>query len=317
MAHPLSLKGIIPAFPTPIRPDHSVDIEGVRRLVRYMIDNGASGVVPLGGTGEFTALSAKARIETVGASVAAAAGKVPVVAGVLSPGLGDAVDTGKSFKEAGADALMLIVPFYTRNSQEGVLRYFAEVREAVDLPIVLYDNPARTHFVIAPETIATMAKRDIIIGMKASNTDLYHFDHVMQKVPATFQMLSGQDTLFTQQVSMGARGGILTSAVLVPSFWNEVQVHAKGGRFDDALALQRRLCPLMDALFSEENPGPTRLALGMIGLDPGGSLPPLGAVSEGLGTRLLGILRELHSAGTLPVKPVASSPATLSPAAAS
>lgn len=303
MTKPLALRGLLPAYPTPVTADMRVDRAALIRLARYMLDRGAAGLVPLGGTGEFTAFTRAERIAAVEASAEAAAGKAPVVAGVLTPGLGDAIETGRDFKRAGADAIMLIVPYYARNTQATVADYFLRVREAADLPIVLYDNPARSHFVIQPETIGRMAEQGSIIGMKASNTDLYHFDHVMQAVGPDFAALSGYDTLFTQQVAMGARGGVLTSAVLVPAIWNEIQALAESDRFAEALKKQRSLIPLMDALFAEENPGPTRVALDYIGLPGGSSLPPIAPVSEGLKARLFTVLADLHQAGILDTKP--------------
>jgi len=300
----LQLNGLLPAFPTPLDGSRAVDAPALGKLIDYMIEQGANGLVPLGGTGEFTALSPQARVQTVEVCVQAARGRVPVVAGVLSPGLGDAIDAGKAFRAAGADALMVIVPYYAKNTQAGVIRYLSEVRSDVDLPILLYDNPARSHFVIEPETIGILADQGVVIGMKASNTDLYHFDHVMQCVGADFQMLSGQDTLYAQQVAMGARGGVLTSAVLLPGVWREVQRLAEADCFRQALQLQRTLCPLMDALFAEENPTPLRAALAMLGMDCGASLAPLLPLSQALGQRLYQVLDALHASGTLSIAPV-------------
>ncbi|NMM43107.1 dihydrodipicolinate synthase family protein [Rhodospirillaceae bacterium KN72] len=302
MSTPLALRGLVPACPTPVTPSGTVDRPALHKLVRYMLDGGASGLVPLGGTGEYTAFSQADRIATVETSKDAA-GDAPVVAGVLCPGLGDAIGTAADFLAAGADAIMVIVPYYVRTSQQGVIDYFRKIRDTVDIPIVLYDNPARSHMVLQPETIGALAADGTVIGMKASNTDLYHFDHVMQRVGPDFQMLSGYDTLFTQQVSMGARGGVLTSAVIVPGVWNDIQALAEAGRFMDALTLQRKLCPLMDALFAEENPGPTRAALEMIGLANGPSVLPLGAISDGLKARLFKVLQDLYAQGILTITP--------------
>lgn len=304
MTDRISLSGLVPACPTAVDADGNVDRHAMIDLVRYMIEHGVNGLVPIGGTGEYTALSRRARIGAIEASVEASAGRVPVVAGVLAAGLGDALEDGEDFKQAGADALMVIVPYYARASQQGVIDYFHRYRQTVDLPIVLYDNPARSHMVLTPETIATLANDGTAIGMKASNTDLYHFDQMMQQVNPDFQVLSGQDTLFTQQISQGARGGVLTSAALVPGVWNEIQALADAGKFKDALLLQRKLGPLMDALFAEENPSPIRLALQMIGLGNGKSLLPLGGVSEALTTRLFAVLKDLHAQGILGPEPI-------------
>ena len=292
------LTGLIPACPTAIDASGNTDRKAMQAIVRHMLDNGASGVVPLGGTGEFTALAPRARIEAVEATVEAARG-APVYAGVLSPGLGDALEAAHAFRQAGADGIMLIVPYYARNTQAAVIDYFRAVRDRVDLSIMLYDNPARAHFVLQPDTIAALAEDGTIMGMKASNIDLYHFDQVIQRVGPGFSALSGQDTLFTQQVAMGACGGVLTSAVLVPGIWAKIQKLAEEGNFHEALKLQRKLNPLMDALFAEENPGPTREALRLIGIENGASLLPIPPVSAALVTRLSQVLDDLRAVGIL------------------
>lgn len=293
------LRGLLPACATPTTPYGAVDRDAMKRLVQYMLDEGAGGLVPLGGTGEFTSFSQQERNAAMEACVEAAAGRAPVVAGVLSAGFGDACEAASDFRKIGADAIMLIPPYYAKTDQQGVMDYFRKVRDTVDIPIVLYDNPVRSRIVLTPETIAALAQDGTVIGMKASNTDIYHFDLLMQQVGPGFQMLSGYDTLFAQQISMGARGGVLTSAVLVPGIWNDVQQLAEAGRFADALALQRKLCPLMDALFAEENPGPLRAALSMIDLETGDSLSPLGPASDALKARIFDILVDLHEAGIL------------------
>lgn len=134
--------GILPAFPTPTQADGSVDRTALTRLVNALIDSGAHGLVPIGGTGEFTALSAQGRIDAVEATVHAAHGRVPVVAGVLSPGFADAVEAGAAFRAAGADALLLIAPFYVTPTQAGIRDYFKAYRDKVDIDILLYDIPA-------------------------------------------------------------------------------------------------------------------------------------------------------------------------------
>jgi 4-hydroxy-tetrahydrodipicolinate synthase len=295
----LQLRGLIPAFPTPLTVAGEVDERGLERIVDHQIVQGASGLVPLGGTGEASALTMTQRVRVLEVTVSAAAGRVPVVAGVLDAGFGGAVDSAKAYERAGADALMVISPYYTRADQTGVLRYFRALREQVAVPFVYYDNPYRSHIVTAPDTIARMAEERLIVGMKASNTDLYHLDRLSKIVPDDFAILSGQDTLFVQQVMLGARGGVLTSASLIPGYWNEVQSLAEQGRVAEALAAQGRLNPLMDALFAEEFPAAVRAAFEMIGLPIGRSLPPVGALSESTITKLSAAVDDLLSDGIL------------------
>ncbi len=292
------LMGLMPACPTALKTDGSLDKEAMQAVVQHMLSDGATGLVPLGGTGEFTALSPRLRVATVEACVEAA-GLAPVYAGVLSPGLGDAIPAAQDFSAAGASGIMLIVPYYAGNTQQSVIDYVRKIRDTVDLPIMFYDNPVRSRFLTHPETIATLAQDRTIIGMKASNIDLYHFDEVIQRVPSDFAALSGQDTLFAQHVAMGACGGVLTSAVLSPKIWVEIQRLASSGQFSEALSLQRSLNPLMNALFAEENPAPLRAALRILGLETGMSPLPVPAATPQLVERLSGILAGMTAAGTI------------------
>lgn len=290
------LGGLMPAPPTALDADGRLDRSAMQALVRYMLDNGATGLVPLGGTGEYTALSPDIRISTVEACVEVARG-APVYAGVLAPGLGDALPAARDFKAAGADGIMLIAPYYAALTQSLLMDYVRAVRDTVDLPILFYDNPARSRFVVKAETIAKLAEDRTIVGMKASSTDLYHFDNVLRSVGPEFAAMSGWDTLFAQQVAMGACGGVLTTGVLVPGIWPKIQALAEEGRFKEALSIQRQLNPLMDALFSEENPGPLRAALRLIGMETGRSPLPVPPASDVLLDRLASIIDGLRSDG--------------------
>lgn len=295
----LMFRGLIPAFPTPLKDDGAIDDQGLERIVSYQIERGASGLVPLGGTGEATALGANARKRVVEITVSVAAKRVPILAGVLDPGFGGAVDSGVLYREAGADGLMVIPPYYTRTDQDGVLRYFRALKPELKLPIIFYDNPYRSHIVTAPATIARMEEERLIVGMKASNTDLYHLDQLSKLVSDAFCLLSGQDTLFVQQVLLGAKGGVLTSAALLPDYWAKVQALAESGRVSEALAAQGKLNPLMDALFAEQFPEAVRKAFELLGLAAGGSLPPVGALSQKGEGRLRDAINALIASGDL------------------
>jgi len=292
-------RGLIPAFPTPLQQDGSLDEAGLARIVEYQIGRGASGLVPLGGTGEANSfgLATRRRIVEITASVAAR--RVPVIAGVLDPGLGGALESGRAYREAGADGLMVIPPYYARPDQDGVLRYFRALAPALKLPIVYYDNPYRSAIVTTPATIARLEEEGLIVGMKASSTDLYHFDQVARLVSDRFSLLSGQDTLFVEQVMLGACGGVLTSAALLPGAWARVQMRAEEGHVKEALELQGRLHPLMDALFAEQFPEAVRRAFALIGLPIGHSLPPVGALSAAAETRLAAAVNALVADGVL------------------
>jgi 4-hydroxy-tetrahydrodipicolinate synthase len=293
----LALRGIFPAFPTPFDARGAVDVARIYTLVETLIAGGATGLVPVGGTGEYTALSPEERTRVVRATVDAARGRVPVIAGVVSPGYAEALDAGRSFVQAGADALLLVTPFYVTPTDAGVRAYFARYREAVGVPLLLYDIPSRTRYATPPELVAAMARDDgSIIGMKACNTDLTVFSRTVEAGADHLAILSGDDLLYVQHVLLGATGGILASASLLPKPW--VRIHASAEREDAAAALRdhRKLAPLLDALFSEVNPGPAKKAFELLSQSLGCVRLPLVAPSAATVERLSAALRALPQA---------------------
>lgn len=269
------LKGLFPAMPTPVDAATNVDVKTTTKLVEFLLAAGVTGLVPVGGTGEYAALSPRDRQIMVEATVKAAAGRVPVVAGVLSTGFKDAVQAGKDFKAAGADGLMLLTPFYVTATPEGMREYFRAFRDGVDLPVLLYEIPSRTGIALRPDTIAGMVEDGSIIGMKACNTDLNQFARVVGLVGNRIAVLSGEEPYFATHVAMGARGGVLATANLFPKAWQEIYGLASAGDLPAALAKQQRLWPLLDAAFAETNPGPLKEAMAMLGMPVGPVLRPL------------------------------------------
>lgn len=268
------LVNLYPALVTPFDKDGEVDPDSMQQLVGRMFEGGAQGVVPLGGTGEYTALSPGERAKVVEATVAGAQGKGPVVAGVLSPGFAEAVAAGNDFKSAGADAIMLLTPFYAIGDQAGLAAYIRKFREKVDLPIVLYEIPARTNVSLAPDTIAGLADDGTAIGIKFSNYDVPRFARIAGMVGSDFAMMSGEEPLVATHISLGARGAVLATANLVPGYWARLfELAAADSR--KALEHQLRFQPVLDAVFAESNPGPLKKAMEMIGFPVGDARLPL------------------------------------------
>jgi 4-hydroxy-tetrahydrodipicolinate synthase len=298
MSTPLNrLTGMLPAFPTPFAANGTVDRAALSAMVERLIDAGASGLVPVGGTGEYTAMSLTARTEVVALTVQAARSRVPVIAGVLSPGFQEALAAGRAFKDAGAAALLLVTPFYATPTQEGLCAYFSAYARALDLPLFLYDIPGRTGVVTQPSTIARMVDERTIVGMKACNVDIGHFRRTVELVGNDISILSGDDLLFPLHMSLGGHGGILASSTLLPAYWQRISQLCLAGDLAQALALQRKLMPLLDALFAETNPGPLKMAMALAGFPLGPVALPLQAPGEALVARLRGALAELARQG--------------------
>lgn len=280
------LRGVLPAIPTPVHADDSIDTEAAHALIGYLLRRGIDGIVPLGGTGEYGALARAERIKMARLTVDAVGGKVPVVAGVLDPGFHDALQAGQEFASAGVDALLVLTPYYTNPTQAGIRDYFVRYAEAAPLPILIYEIPYRTRIAIDPDILHELSRHERIIGMKACNTDMYHFLRTVAGVDASFVVLSGEDTLFPLHVAAGAKGGIVVTASLLPSAWRRIFQLASSGQVTEALELHRKLIPLMDMAFAETNPGPMKSVMDLIGVNAPDVLDPLIAPAPALSARL-------------------------------
>jgi len=269
------LHGILPAIPTPVKADDSVDAAALEALFAWLLKQGIDGVVPLGGTGEYGALARAERIRLAKLSVAAMAGKGPVVAGVLDTGFYDALQAGKEFAAEGVDALLVLTPYYTNPTQGGIRDYFLRYADASPVPILIYEIPYRTRIAIEPKVLHELSRHERIIGMKACNTDMYHFLQVVAGVDKSFAVLSGEDSLFPLHIAAGARGGIVVTANLLPKAWRQIFDAASAGRTAEALAIHRRLIPLMNMAFAETNPGPMKAVMDLIGVNAPRMLAPL------------------------------------------
>lgn len=269
------LRGIFPAIPTPVHDDDTIDTAASRALVAQLIQGGVAGIVPVGGTGEYGALSRRERMRMVAACAEAAAGRVPVIPGVLDPGFHDALEAGKALADAGAAALMVVTPYYTNPTQQGLRDYFLRYADASPVPILIYEIPYRTRIAIQPEVLHELSRHPRIIGMKACNPDFYHFLKVVAGVDASFAVLSGEDTLLPLHLAAGARGGIVVTASVLPRTWRRLFDLAASGQTAAALALHRELMPLMDLAFAETNPGPMKSAMDLVGVAMPRLLAPL------------------------------------------
>ncbi len=268
------ISGLFTAIVTPFGPDNAVDFPVLKDLVKRQLKAGATGIVPIGGTGEYTALSRKERADIVAACVEVAGG-APVLPGVLATGYHDALDAGRDFKAAGAAGVMLVTPYYAVGPQEGMRRYFNDYRAEIDLPILAYEIPRRTNASISAGTYAKLADDGAIIGMKYSNYDMPEFIAVMREVGDKLAILSGEEPLFATHVGLGAVGGVLASASIYPEFWIKVFKLASSGNLKGAMAMQNQIDPVLGAIYRETNPGPLKHFMGLAGQGVGGVRLPL------------------------------------------
>ena len=254
--------GSIPALVTPFR-DEAFDEAAFRRFVDWQIDSGSSALVPCGTTGESATLDNDEHHHVIKVCVEQAAGRVPVIAGCGSNDTKTALWHMQVAKDLGADAALLVAPYYNRPSQDGLLRHFGFLAENCDLPIVLYNVPGRTVTDIAAETVIELGKRHPgrIVSIKDASGDLSRVVTHRMGLGPDFNQLSGDDPLALAGYALGQSGCISVTANVAPKLCAEFHAAAAAGDFATARALNERLYPLHRALFVDASPAPTKYAL--------------------------------------------------------
>lgn len=255
--------GSIPALVTPFR-DGRFDERAFRSFVDWQIAEGSTGLVPCGTTGESATMSIAEHDRVVAVCIEQAAGRVPVIAGCGSNDTLVALDHMRSAKAAGADAALVVLPYYNRPNQEGVYAHFAYLADKCDLPIVVYNVPGRTVTDILPETLGRLAEIPTIVGIKDASGKAERVTAQRLAAGPDFCQLSGNDDMALGVMAMGGQGCISVTANVAPRLCADFQAACREGRWTDALALQDRLFPLHVALFSDASPGPTKYALAQI-----------------------------------------------------
>jgi len=254
--------GSIPALATPFR-EGKVDEEAFRRLVEWQIESGSSALVPCGTTGESATLDNDEHHQVIAACASAAAGRVPVIAGAGSNDTQTALWHIREAQAAGADALLLVAPYYNRPSQAGLLAHFSYLAERAELPIVLYNVPGRTVTDIAPETVIELARRfpGKIVALKDASGDPTRVVTHRMALGDDFCQLSGDDPLSLAGYALGQVGCISVTANVAPRLCAEFHAAAAAGDFAKARELNERLFPLHRAMFADASPAPAKYAL--------------------------------------------------------
>ena len=253
-------RGSIPALVTPFR-DESFEEAGFRALVDWQIAEGSTALVPCGTTGESATMSIEEHNHVVSVCVEQAAGRVPVIAGCGSNDTKAALEHMRHAQAAGAAAALVVLPYYNRPSQAGLLAHYTYLAEHSSLPIIIYNVPSRTVTDISVETLAELAKLPTIVGVKDATGKLERVSAQRLACGDDFCQLSGNDDSALGFMAMGGVGCISVTANVAPGLCAQFQQACLDGRWADALALQDRLFPLHAALFSDASPGPVKYAL--------------------------------------------------------
>ncbi|MBI5905237.1 MAG: 4-hydroxy-tetrahydrodipicolinate synthase [Deltaproteobacteria bacterium] len=272
--------GAIVATVTPFR-NGKLDAAGLKRLVEFQIRNGTAGIVPCGTTGESATLSHDEHRQVIDLVVEAVDGRVPVIAGTGSNNTREAVALTRYAKKAGADAALVITPYYNKPTQKGLVAHFTEVAGAADIPLVLYNVPGRTGVNMAAETVARLSEVRNIVGVKEASGNLAQICDILSMTPRTFCVLSGDDGLFFPMLALGAKGIISVVSNVAPRLMADLYDAFSLGQVHRAREIHFRLWPLMQALFIETNPIPAKTALAMMGKVREEFRLPLCAMSDG------------------------------------
>jgi 4-hydroxy-tetrahydrodipicolinate synthase len=281
------------ALVTPFRQDLSLDEEAVRRLARRQVDAGINFLVPCGTTGESPTLSAAEQRRVVEICIDEARGKVPVVAGAGGNDTAHVIELARQFQSLGADGILSVSPYYNKPTQEGLYQHFKAIAGAITLPVILYNIPGRTGVNIEPATIKRLAEIDNIVGVKEASGNISQMAALLETVPGTFAVLSGDDGITMPLMSIGGRGLISVVSNEIPAEMTRLVQLCLANDFAAAREIHRRYFRLMEVNFVETNPIPVKAGMALMGLlEPAWRLPLVPPKAENL-AKIRGVLESL------------------------
>jgi 4-hydroxy-tetrahydrodipicolinate synthase len=274
--------GSIVALVTPMKADGAVDWSALDRLIEWHIAEGTHGIVPMGTTGESATLDTAEHLAVIKRTVELVAGRVPVIAGTGSNSTAESIHQTQEAARLGADACLLVTPYYNRPTQEGLFQHYRAIAAVTDVPLVLYNVPGRTACDMKPETVGRLAELPRIVGIKEACGDATRTREILDRTPEAFFVLSGEDAQTLRMMELGAVGTITVTANVVPRLMSEFCAAFLAGEKERAAALDVRLQPMHEILFAETSPSPTKWALFEMGRIDRGIRLPLLELSEHL-----------------------------------
>lgn len=274
------IQGSMVALVTPMDATGDIDWDSLRQLVDWHIEQGTHAIVAVGTTGESATLDVDEHLAVISAVVKQAAGRIPVIAGTGANSTREAVELTERAKRAGADACLLVTPYYNKPTQEGLYQHFLHLANAVDIPQILYNVPGRCGVDMKPETVLRLAGHKNIIGIKEATGDLARARQLISDAPEGFLVYSGDDETAVELMLMGGKGNISVTANVAPKLLSEMCNLAIAGDGAAARAINDRLMPVHKAMFVESNPIPVKYAVALQGRMPTGIRLPLTELSE-------------------------------------
>jgi 4-hydroxy-tetrahydrodipicolinate synthase len=276
----MKFQGVYPAMVTPFTNKDEIDVEGMRSNIAYLQEGGVAGLVPCGSTGESATLTHDEHKKLVELTVEAAS--VPVIAGTGSNNTAEAVELTRYAQDAGADAALLIVPYYNKPMKSGLIKHFSAIAEACEIPLIMYNIPGRTGINMDAETISTVAHEySNVAAVKEASANFSQISDIVELTnDLEFSVLSGDDGLTLPMMALGATGVISVTADILPKQMGQLTQFCLDGNYAKAREVHYQLAPLFKALFIETNPIPIKKACDLLGLAGGPLRLPLTAMAE-------------------------------------
>ncbi|HWU84648.1 MAG TPA: 4-hydroxy-tetrahydrodipicolinate synthase [Rhodocyclaceae bacterium] len=286
------ITGSLPAIPTPMQDDGSLDIPALKRMLDWHVAEGTDGIVVVGTTGESPTVDFDEHCLLIKTTVEHIDGRIPVIAGTGANSTPEAIELARYAKEAGADAHLSVVPYYNKPTQEGLYLHFKAIAEAVDLPLILYNVPGRTVADMSNDTTLRLAQIPNIVGIKDATGNLERGADLLKRAPKDFAVYSGDDATGVAMCLFGGHGCISVTATVAPKLMHEMVAAALAGDVATARERHFRLLGLHKNLFLEANPIPAKWAVQQMGLIGGGIRLPLTPLSSEYHERVRVAMRE-------------------------
>lgn len=288
------LRGCATALVTPFTSEGAIDEAALTRLIEYQLNNGVRLLVPCGTTGESATMTEEEDQRVISRAIELARGRAKVIAGTGSNSTAVAIENSKIAEKLGADAVLVVAPFYNKPTQPGLYAHFRAVAEAVDVPVVIYNVPGRTSCNIAAETTLKLARDcENIVAVKEASGNLSQIMEILRGRPAGFNVLSGDDAITFALIALGGDGLISVASNQAPELMSRLVDLALAGKWDEARELHYRLLPLMETNFVESSPGPVKAGLAMMNLIGENYRLPLVPIQESSRNKLRAVMMEL------------------------
>ena len=290
----MKFEGIMTAMVTPLDENGVIVEESFRELIRFQIKHQVQNILILGGTGEYTKLNLEEKKRAIDIAVSEVNGCIPVVVGIISPGLNEAIELGKYSKLAGAEAIMVVTPYYGIPTQKGLKEYYQEIDQAVGMPLILYNIPYRTNVNLLPESVEELVQKiPNIVGIKECTPNMGQVVNLIRRVGDKIVVLCGEEFFAVSEFIIGAKGAVMASANIIPDVWVKMWRLVNEKDYDVAVKMNEDYFPFFNAIFSELHPGPLKVAMQMFGLPAEKLSAPLVAPSENTIIALKESMKEL------------------------